>query len=207
MFHKAKMRAIRNMLFISLLLVLLAVLLFCMGDLIPLVVLVLIAAAFFPIYGGGKLWKRNLVAYCKKTDNPEDTIAELEAFADSTPDTGLLKISDRWLLVTGSSMLQVLDTPHVIWAYQHVITHKFYGLIPLYKSHALGLAFDNGKSVTISGPKAKVEAALDGLYRQTDHIMIGFDPQLAQMFQYKDYQGLLDAAKQIRSSSAQRTEA
>ena len=203
MFQKARKKAIRTILFISLLLVLLAVLFIAMGDFfIVLGVLVLALAVFLPIYGGTRLWNKDIVKYCKTTPSPDGTYAQLEAFADATPVTGLLTVGDRWILISGNTRLQVLETPHVIWAFQHVTNQKLYGLITLSKSYSLGLAMDNGKYVTIPGSKRKVEEALQALYQKTDHIMIGFDNQLSQMFQHKDYQGLRDAAKQIRERSA-----
>ena len=172
----------------------------CVTGILALVFLAF--AVFLPIYGGSRLWKRNLVRYCSRTASPDSTFEQLEAFADSTPDTGLLKISDRWLLVSGSIMIQVMDTPHVIWAYQSETKHKLYGLITIGKSFALCLATDDGKIATIAGSREKVDETLEGLYAKTNHIMVGFDPDLAQMFQRKDYQGILEAGRQIRSSSA-----
>lgn len=161
----------------------------------------LIIAVILPVYGGNSLWKRNLVRYCNKTSSPESTFEQLEAFADATPDTGFVKISDRWLLVSTGTMLQVLETPHVVWAYQNITSNKLYGLITVSKSYAVCLAMDNGKTVTICGNKQKAVETLKGLYEHTNHIMVGYDPQLRQMYQNRNYQGLLEAAKQIREKA------
>ena len=204
MFQNAKKKTVRTMLFLSLLLVLLAALFILMGDFfIVLGVLVLALAVFLPIYGGTKLWNKDIVKYCKDTPSPDGTYAQIQAFADATPVSGLLTVGDRWILISGNSKLQILETPHVVWAFQHVTSHKYYGLITLAKSYALGLGLDNGKYLTIPGSKKKVEEALNALYQNTDHIMVGFDSQLSEMFQYKDFQGLRDAAKQIRERAKQ----
>lgn len=166
-----------------------------------LALILLIITVILPIWGGKSLWKRDLVRYCKKTASPESTFEQLEAFADATPDTGLVKIGNRWLLVSTSTMLRVLETSHVVWAYQNVTNHKLYGLITISKSHAACLATDNGKIYTIYGKKQKVEDTLKGLYKHTDHIMIGYDPLLVEMYQSREYQGLLELAKQIREKA------
>ena len=166
-----------------------------------LAVIFLILAVLLPVWAGKSLWKKNLISYCKNTASPDSTFEQLDAFADATPDPGLVKISDRWLLVSTGTMLQVLETPHVVWAYQNVTSQKLYGLITVGKSHAVCLALDNGKTYTISGSKQKVEDTLKGLYEHTSHIMIGYDPQLGQMYQKREYQSLLEAAQQIRHQS------
>ena len=70
----------------------------CITGLLALICLIL--AVYMPIYGGRSLWKKHLVRYSQNSGSPESTFQQLEEFADTTPDTGLLKISDRWIMTS-----------------------------------------------------------------------------------------------------------
>ena len=160
----------------------------------------LIFAVLLPVLAGKKLWKKELVRYCRHTSSPENTMQRLKEFADTAPDLGLIKMNNQWILADAGVTISVLETPHVVWVYPQVTRQKLYGLITISKTHALCLASDNGKTVTISGSDKLVQETLKAVYEHTDHIMVGYQQELASMYCQKDYEGLREAARQIREN-------
>ena len=160
----------------------------------------LAAAVLLPVLAGTKLWKKELVRYCKNSTNPESTMLRLEEFADTAPDLGLIKLNDQWILADAGVTVQVLDTPHLVWAYPQITRQKLYGLITVAKTHALCLASDNGKTVTLNGTEQQVQDTLKAVYSHTSHVMVGYGQELAAMYSQKNYEGLRAAARQIREN-------
>lgn len=146
--------------------------------------------------------QKHLLAYCNKTENPEATKERLEQFWQNTPEIGELRMNEEWMMYTINGKQYLLETPHIIWAYQSTTQHRTNG-IKTGKSYALTLWDDKGKTMIQLGASEKsVQEMLAYIEEHIPHIVLGYNQELAQL-----YRADKERFKQLRQPAAAETTA
>lgn len=164
-------------------------------------VLGMIIAVILPIYGGMRLWKKDIIRYCSAATNPDAAYSRLQEFYDSAPNIGIIKMNRDWIMTNTGYVVRVMDIPHIVWVYPKVTKTKLYGVITTSKCSSLCFAMDNGKTIKINGPKSGIITAIKSIFENTDHVMIGYSEQIAHLYADGDYSAILAAAAEIRADS------
>lgn len=101
-----------------------------MGIVMLLVLALLIWFVVRSLTGGFQKQIRN---YIKASDDPQATEQALDRFYEDTMQDGKVRMSRSWLMYDKGGNSWVLAGDDVVWAYQHTVRHKAYGILTVRK--------------------------------------------------------------------------
>ena len=101
-----------------------------MGVIGVLLVVLAIWLVVHSLTGGFQKQIRN---YIKASDDPQATEQALDRFYEDTMQEGKVRMSRSWLMYDKGGNSWVLAGDDVVWAYQHTVRHKAYGILTVRK--------------------------------------------------------------------------
>ena len=101
-----------------------------MGVIGVLLVVLAIWLVVHSLTGGFQKQIRN---YIKASDDPQATEQALDRFYEDTMQDGKVRMSRSWLMYDKGGNSWVLAGDDVVWAYQHTVRHKAYGILTVRK--------------------------------------------------------------------------
>ncbi|MDO5601818.1 MAG: hypothetical protein Q4G07_03525 [Oscillospiraceae bacterium] len=141
----------------------------------------IIIALFMFIRAAMGSGQKKLLAYCAKSENPEATRERLEQFWQETPVIGKLRMNEEWMIYEEGAKQKLLETPHIIWAYQSTTQHRTNG-IKTGKTYALMLCDDQGKTTALGASEKEVQEMLAYMDEHFPHIVLGYKQELDHLY-------------------------
>lgn len=132
-------------------------------------------------------YQKQLRQYIAASSDPQGTEQALDRFYEDTMQEGAVRMSRSWLLYVRGGESFVLAGDDVVWAYQHTLRRKMYGIVTV------------GKEVTVKVYSASEKKAdrchtiylrnedearkvLEDLQRTYPNAMIGYDADLERLY-------------------------
>lgn len=133
--------------------------------------------------------------------NPDYILQHAEQLY-STPGAGGLRFNGTLILVEEGAKQYLYGANELIWAYRSVIQHKTNG-VPTGKSYQLVLVMRDGSMRAVPMPSQTAEDQLVKISALLPNVVVGYDEQLAQLFNKKQYQDLAAEAARHQAARAQ----
>ena len=136
--------------------------------------------AVWSVYGALRLrHHQDIVKLLKEEPDAEE---ELSQWMEGTRSVHGLRVNEKWCLWESKKATHLSKTEDVLWAYQHVTTHRYY-FVAVGKSHSLVIGLQNGRFWTIPmGREEDVKEAMALLGKMHPRIVLGYSKELADLF-------------------------
>ena len=96
-------------------------------------VLLVVLAIWFVVHSLTGGFQKQIRNYIKASDDPQATEQALDRFYEDTMQDGKVRMSRSWLMYDKGGNSWVLAGDDVVWAYQHTVRHKAYGILTVRK--------------------------------------------------------------------------
>lgn len=96
-------------------------------------VLLVVLAIWFVVHSLTGGFQKQIRNYIKASDDPQATEQALDHFYEDTMQDGKVRMSRSWLMYDKGGNSWVLAGDDVVWAYQHTVRHKAYGILTVRK--------------------------------------------------------------------------
>lgn len=96
-------------------------------------VLLVVLAIWFVVHSLTGGFQKQIRNYIKASDDPQATEQALDRFYEDTMQEGKVRMSRSWLMYDKGGNSWVLAGDDVVWAYQHTVRHKAYGILTVRK--------------------------------------------------------------------------
>ena len=96
-------------------------------------VLLVVLAIWFVVHSLTGGFQKQIRNYIKASDDPQATEQALDRFYEDTMQDGKVRMNRSWLMYDKGGNSWVLAGDDVVWAYQHTVRHKAYGILTVRK--------------------------------------------------------------------------
>ena len=96
-------------------------------------VLLVVLAIWFVVHSLTSGFQKQIRNYIKASDDPQATEQALDRFYEDTMQDGKVRMNRSWLMYDKGGNSWVLAGDDVVWAYQHTVRHKAYGILTVRK--------------------------------------------------------------------------
>lgn len=124
-------------------------------------------------------YQKQIRAYIAASDDPQGTEQALDRFYEDTMQEGDVRMSRSWLMYIHGGDSWVLAGDDVVWAYQHTLRRKMYGIITVGKDVSVKVysasekKADRCHTITVRNEE-EAHKLLEDLQRTYPDVMIGY---------------------------------
>ena len=172
---------------------------------IPRFIFMMVAAAFFLIFGIVWLilglkgnYLKNIQKYCEASGSPEMAKTRLEQFYAMTPEVYGMRLSSEYFLVPRGYKALFTESKNIIWVYQHVVRQSV-NLIPVAKIYSIIFVNADGSRIEVGMRNKKTaNAAMEYITQVLPYPFFGYDEQLQNAFK-QNRQAMIQAVEKRRN--------
>lgn len=157
--------------------------------------------------------QQQIKKYIAAAPNPELASQQISAFFDSTSESDPVRMGHSWLMYVKSPASWVLAADDVVWAYQHTLTRKQYGIVTVSKTVTVKVysASEDKKhrchEIAVKN-EAQAQEVLAKLQRTYPDAAYGYSPEMEKLYNADPaafHQRIVDLHRQAATQAAEQT--